>query len=504
MAKEDQLSAAEKDFSTQFHQSRVKRRRRRFITAIVVLAGVGGTYYYYLQQQGPAGAGEEPLIVEIGYGDIENAIPAAGTLQPREVVPVGARASGQLEEILVEVGEMVEEGQLLARIDAEEQKLRVDQSLLGIRNQENQLQQRRLEVRNTKNDYDRTRMLWEADAATDQELESAENRWLSAETQLRNLEISIEQSQASLEQEEVQLRYTEIYAPLAGTIITLDQKEGATLNASQTAPTVMQIADLSILTVQVEISEADISQIDIGTEVYFTTLGGGDRRWNGELRQVLPMPTNSNNVVLFTGRFDVNNEDGELYPGMTTQVFFVTSSAEDVLVVPLGALTFTDTAPAREGQGMAGRQNIQNLGEAEREEMRQRIEQMRAQGGFDGGNFPGGSSPENFRGFGNGGGGGFGNGGGRGGQGGRSAAGSIPLNEPRDATVELVQDDGTIVVREVVVGLTDRVNAEVISGLEPGDRVIAGTVLPDVEEEENSNNNNNNNWRGMPRGMFFG
>ena len=93
------------------------------------------------------------------------------------------------------------------------------------------------------------------------ELENAESSLLSARTNLENLRISIEQSKTSLDQERVQLQYTDITAPLAGTIIEITQKEGATLNASQTAPTVMQIADLRTLTVQTEISEADIARL---------------------------------------------------------------------------------------------------------------------------------------------------------------------------------------------------------------------------------------------------
>jgi macrolide-specific efflux system membrane fusion protein len=211
------------------------------------------------------------------------------------------------------------------------------------------------------------------------------------------------------------------------------------------------------------------------------------------------MPTTSNNVVLYSGRFDVDNSDGELYPGMTTQVFFVTSSAHDVLTVPIGALTFTDTPRAggaqmssrsRETEGAPNREELIARGEMPEitPEMRQRFEQMRAQGGFDGSNnFPGGGG---FRGRGN-----------NAGSQQSSLSGSIPLNEePRHATVQLVQDDGSRVTREVVVGAMDRVNAEVISGLEEGDRVVAGIVEARIERDES--NDRGNSWRGMSRGMF--
>jgi macrolide-specific efflux system membrane fusion protein len=76
------------------------------------------------------------------------------------------------------------------------------------------------------------------------------------------------------------------------------------------------------------------------------------------------------------------------------------------------------------------------------------------------------------------------------------------MSMPRAATVQVVRDDGSFETREIMVGAQDRVNAEVISGLEAGDRVVAGVIQARIEEEGSSSNNNNNNWRGGG-GMFF-
>lgn len=535
------------DFGAQFMRNRRERRKRRVMIAVGVIAVLGGAYYWQTQQVVESDTAQD-LIVTIGYGDIENAIPAAGTLQPKEVVPVGARASGQLTDIFVELGDYVEEGQPLAKIDASEQELRVKNSELSLKNQENQMAQRELALQIAQANYERAVMLHREQAMSDTELENAESSLLSARTNLENLMISIEQSQTSLDQEKVQLDYTDITAPLAGTIIEITQKEGATLNASQTAPTVMQIADLRTLTVQTEISEADIAQIDLGVDVYFTTLGSGDRRWYSTLRQKDPMPSTSNNVVLYKGSFDIDNTDGELYPGMTTQVFFVTSSARNVLTVPLGALTFTGgaagggpgaTMSGREGgRGGAGapnseemaalREQFQRGGGEVTPEMRAQFEQRRANGGGEGrggraGGFPGGAG--GFPGGGYPGGGAPGAGGGAPGagggapgaqQGGSGAvaaegeseefvapprlAAAYALNQPRNATVQVVLEDGSRETREIVVGASDRVNAEVISGLAEGDRVLAGIIEARVEEEEETQNNNNS-WQGRGGGF---
>src|SRR5690606_3459927 len=143
---------------------------------------------------------------------------------------------------------------------------------------------------------------------------------------------------------ETQLEYTRIYAPMTGTVVSIEMNEGRTLNANQQAPTILRIADLSTMRVETEISEADIGNVKPGMDVYFTTLAGGNRRWTSKLRQILPTPVIENNVVLYTGLFEVDNSDDSLLPEMTAQVFFITASARDVLTVPVGALTFARPA----------------------------------------------------------------------------------------------------------------------------------------------------------------
>jgi macrolide-specific efflux system membrane fusion protein len=125
---------------------------------------------------------------------------------------------------------------------------------------------------------------------------------------------------------------------MAGTVVTQAAKQGQTLNANQSAPIVLRIADLSTMTVQTQVSEADVSRLRIGIPVYFTTLGDARKRWYGELRQINPTPEVVNNVVLYNALFDVPNPDGALMTQMTAQVFFVVAEAKDAVLVPLSAL----------------------------------------------------------------------------------------------------------------------------------------------------------------------
>jgi macrolide-specific efflux system membrane fusion protein len=126
---------------------------------------------------------------------------------------------------------------------------------------------------------------------------------------------------------------------MAGTVTTLPTKEGQTLNANQTAPTVMQVANLDVMTVRAQVAEADVNRLRENMPGYFTTLGDSERRWQGKVRQIQPSPQIVNDVVLYDVLIDVKNEGRRLMTGMTTQVFFILGKAENAVIAPAEVLT---------------------------------------------------------------------------------------------------------------------------------------------------------------------
>ncbi len=420
---------------------RRKGRKGRIVGVLVCLILAGGAYFHFFgtgsgNQQEQA----EPLIATVEYGDVENTIAATGSVRPTETVEVGAQVSGQLEALHVEDGDNVEEGELLAEIDATQFESRVASSRANLEGLRAQLEARRSALELAEANADRQRRLMEEDATSQQEYDNAMNQLTSARASLTQLQREIEQSEASLAIDERELEYTDVTAPISGTVTSIAMEEGRTLNASQTAPTILSIADLSRMEVATEISEADVGRLRPGMEVYFTTLGNSEREWHSQLGQILPQPTTDNNVVLYTGLFEVDNKDGTLLPQMTAQVYFVTSAARDVLTVPVGALRYEDgSGPASASSGFDGSASS-STGGAPRT--------------------PQSSGPDPSA---------------RSGPA-RGSGGSAPDDQPerRQATVQVVNEDGTYTRREVTIGLTDRVSAEVIDGLEAGDRVVAG------------------------------
>ncbi|MES2626347.1 MAG: efflux RND transporter periplasmic adaptor subunit [Pseudomonadota bacterium] len=423
------------DFTT--GKRKRKSKRGLVLVALVVLVGAG---WWYWQKTNTVAEEDEPLIATVEIDSIENTIASAGTLKASRLIEVGAQVSGQLQKLHVKVGDVVEEGQLLAEIDARVQAGRVDASRASIAAQEAQLDARRAALELAKANSARQERLMTSDATSQLEYDNAVNNLAAAESSLIQLQRQIEQSRATLASDETQLEFSKIYAPAAGTIVAIDMIEGRTLNATQQAPTLMRIADLGTMTVEADISEADIASVRAGMDVYFTTLGGGNRRWYGKLRQILPTPEVLNNVVLYTGLFDIDNADGALLSEMTAQVYFITSAAENVLTVPMGALTF---------QAPGGPPNAARVAPA--------AGSVAAP--------PGAARAGAAR-----------------GPAGRAAGG------PRPATVKLVAEDGTEREQEVLVGVTSRVSAEIISGLKEGDKVVAGIVQRTTEEPAQQQN----------------
>lgn len=409
---------------------RKKGRRQRWLWLVVIVMAGAGTYYY--QSSREPEAVNQPLLVTAALGDIENTISSAGSLKPSVFVDVGAQVSGQLQQLHVDVGDKVVAGQLLAEIDARTQVSRVEASRAALAGLESQISSRGATLDLARANAQRQQRLMAAQAASQQDYDTAITNLANAEANLAQLEQQIAQSRSTLSSEETQLEFTRIYAPITGTVVSIEMNEGRTLNANQQAPTILRIADLSVMTVETDISEADIGNLSVGMEIYFTTLSGGSRRWFGKLRQILPTPVIQNNVVLYTGLFDVDNTDASLLPEMTAQVFFITSAARDVLTVPVGALTFMDANGAAPPAG--------------------RPSGVAPAGARPAGVRPGGGRPP------------------------RAGSGEGRETVPRMATLRVLGADGSEQVREVVIGTTSRVSAEVISGVQAGEQVIAGII----------------------------
>ena len=386
------------------------------LVAVCVLLAVGG-YYAWKSGLGQKNPTDGLLTAVAQRGDLEDTVTATGTLQPKEYVDVGTQVSGQLKTLLVEVGAVVTAGQLLAEIDPSVYQAKVDGDKALLLNLQAQLADRIAQFDLAKLQFARQKNLDREHATTTEALQSAEATQQSAQAQTDAIRAQIKQTGSTLRGDEANLGYTKIYAPIAGTVVSQTAKKGQTLNANQQAPIVMRIANLATMTVQAQVSEADVPKLKIGMDVYFTTLGGNNRRHYGKLRQIPPTPTVVNNVVLYDALFDVENPDQALMTQMTAQVFFVASSAKDAVLVPVAALH-----PVASGQ-------------------KRRASSASAPSGTT-----------------------------------RKASGTDPRSQYANgrAQVSVIDADGQVTEREVKVGVMNRISVQILSGLESGETVVIG------------------------------
>lgn len=271
-------------------------------------------------------------------GNIENVVIAQGVLEPKEYVDVGAQVSGQLKKLFVNIGDEVKKGELIAEIDPDIFRLKVSGDAARIKIMQADRLQVLADLQNAEKKASRYQKLLEAKNVSHQDYEDAETAVKILHAKIKSLDAQIEEAKSSLESNKTNLTYTKIYAPISGTVVLLNTKQGQTLNANQTTPVIVQIADLGVMTVKAQITEADISKIKSNMPVSFSTLGARDKLWHGKVRQILPTPEIINDVVLYGVLVDVENKNHELMMGMTTQMFFAIGVAKDVLVIPTSSL----------------------------------------------------------------------------------------------------------------------------------------------------------------------
>jgi macrolide-specific efflux system membrane fusion protein len=313
-------------------------RSRRQITLELLLVA-GAFAFMAILYFGVGSSPQAALRTEaIANGNIERTVTALASIKPKTFVDVGTQVSGQLRKVHVAIGDVVKQDQLLAEIDPSVYQTRVAANRAQIENLKAQVTQSEAQLILDRARDERSQQLLRTSATSKDAAEAAGATVKITEGKINSLKAQIQQTEATLKGDEANLGYTKIHAPMAGTIVDQIAFEGQTLNANQSAPIVVRVADLDTMTVWAQVAEADIPRIKPGMAVYFTTLGMPDRRFEGKVAQVYPTPQTVNDVVLYNVLIDVPNKERLLMTSMTAQVFFVLGQAENVPLVPMSAL----------------------------------------------------------------------------------------------------------------------------------------------------------------------
>ncbi|MGN5051459.1 efflux RND transporter periplasmic adaptor subunit [Aeromonas veronii] len=289
------------------------------------------------------------LTAQVTREDIAQTVLASGVLQAVEQVDVGAQVSGQVTKLAVEAGDQVKQGDLLAEIDPLIAQNNLKTAEAELASNRAQLKIKQAQLKQNELAWRRQQQMFKQEASSRADLESAEALLAVTRAELQNSQANIDNALIKVDRAKTELGYTKILAPMDGTVISIVTRQGQTLAASQTVPTVLKLANLETMTVKAQISEADVTKVKAGMPVYFTLIGDPDTSYQGTLRAVELAPTNINDqattgtttnnaAVYYYALFDVTNPDHTLRVAMTTQVTIVLGERKQVLTVPQTAL----------------------------------------------------------------------------------------------------------------------------------------------------------------------
>ena len=318
-------------------------KKNVFLFALVALAALFGCKAWFKDE--PVSYITEPVIRK----NIEKTVNATGEVKAIELVTVGAQTSGKIEYLPVKVGQRIQKGDLIAQIDSTTQENDVNSTKAKLTSLKAQLNAAEISAKIAEKQFIREQRLLKKNAASQEDFENAKDAFEAAKAKVTELKASIAETALALNTAETNLGYTKITAPLDGVVVSVPVKTGQTVNAAMNTPTIVQIADLSQMEILIEISEGDIGKVQTGAKVTYTVLSAPETVYETTLKSIDPgltLLTNgeytelvgSDEAIYYYGRLVVDNPDGALRIGMTTQNVIYVAQADNVLTVPVLAV----------------------------------------------------------------------------------------------------------------------------------------------------------------------
>ncbi len=303
-------------------------------------------------------------------GDLRITAEATGSVEPILQVEVTSKASGEIFNLHVDVGDVVSRGDLLAEVDPRDVRNDFEESQADL-----EVAEARLRIAEAQRE--RSRELLEAEVITEQEHEGRDLEYANARAQLVK-------ARTNLELARLRLTDVTIGAPLDGTILQRSVEEGQVIqSASQNVSggtTLFVMANLDQMQVRTLVDETDMGEIQAGMTANVQVEAFPDRTFRGKVEKIEPQAVVEQNVTMFPVIVRLDNRDGFLKPGMNAEVEILIARASDVLLVPNGAIVETqDVSPAAMALGL----DVNQLDLAE----------FRSAGRFAGGGRPGGARP---------------------------------------------------------------------------------------------------------------
>lgn len=321
--------------------------KKRFFILLGLLIAAGVTYYFFSSNNKQ----ETTYLTEsVTRGNIEKTVVASGSVESVNEVDVGAQASGKITKLYVKLGQEIKKGEMIADIDSTTQINTLNTKKAALVSYQAQLKAKKTAYDVALSSYNRLSKLYTQKATSLDSLNTAKSTLDNAKAEMEAIEANTKQAEIEVNTAETNVGYTKITAPMDGTVISVPVSEGQTVNANQTTPTIVTIADLSKMKIKPEISEGDITKVKAGQEVSFTILSDSQTVYHSVIDSVVPANTTTSDssstsssissssssttsAIYYYANVLIDNPDRTLRIGMTTENNIKIANAKDVLLV---------------------------------------------------------------------------------------------------------------------------------------------------------------------------
>ena len=321
--------------------------KKRFFILLGLLVATGAVYYFFSSNNKQ----ETTYLTEsVTHGNLEKTVVASGSVESVNEVDVGAQASGKITKLYVKLGQEIKKGEMIADIDSTTQINTLNTKKAALVSYQAQLKAKKTAYDVALSSYNRLSKLYTQKATSLDSVNTAKSTLDNAKAEMEAIEANIKQAEIEVNTAETNVGYTKITAPMDGTVISVPVSEGQTVNANQTTPTIVTIADLSKMKIKPEISEGDITKVKAGQEVSFTILSDSQTVYHSVIDSVDPANTTTSDssstssstssssssttsAIYYYANVLIDNPDRTLRIGMTTENNIKIANAKDVLLV---------------------------------------------------------------------------------------------------------------------------------------------------------------------------
>ncbi len=345
-------------------------KRRRFIWVfLVVIVGVGAFFSMRLLGHTPVKIDPEK-IAKVERADLARSVVATGKIQPVRQIEIKSKASGIIQSLPFNFGDMVHKGQVICELDKNDLLPRLNEARAALAVEQAQLQTARADYERykvdaegpdvpfLKKDLDRAQKLLDARLIAQNTRDEAEknyqmalNKTNSAKVNLGSAKAAIQKAQAQYDQQaavvarsEEDLRNATIVSPIDGVVLSRDSEVGSAVSSilvvGSSATLIMTLGDLNEVYVKGKVDESDIGKVYLGQPARITVESFKDQKFDGKVTKISPMGAEKDNVTTFEVRVSISNESHKLRALMTANAEIILEEHKKVLTIPEGAVLF--------------------------------------------------------------------------------------------------------------------------------------------------------------------